>query len=82
MAKTLHILRNLDIRLCQETLNAPAGDSVLLIQDGVLGRDHFDCEVRVCRDDLTARNMESSHKALSYTEIKDLMLAHDRVILW
>jgi sulfur transfer complex TusBCD TusB component (DsrH family) len=79
---TLHILRNLEAGLCLEALDAPAGDRLLLIQDGVLGRGPFPCEVTVCRDDLTARGTQSPFPALTYDEIRDQMLAHDRVVLW
>lgn len=79
---TLHILRNLDARLCLEALDAPAGDRLLLIQDGVLTRGPFPCEVAACEDDLTARSYQSPYPALSYHQIRDLMLAHDRVVLW
>lgn len=79
---TLHILRNLDARLCLEALDAAAGDRLLLVQDGVLGQGPFPCEVSVCGDDLTARSFQSPYPALSYDQIRDLMLAHDRVVLW
>jgi len=79
---TLHILRNLDAGLCLEALDPGAGDRLLLIQDGVLGRGPFPCEVSVCKDDLTARSSQSPFAALTYDEIRDLMLAHERVVLW
>jgi len=79
---TLHILRNLDAGLCLEALDAPAGDRLLLIQDGVLGRGPYPCEVAVAEDDLRARNVQSPFPALDYARIRDLMLAHDRVVLW
>jgi sulfur transfer complex TusBCD TusB component (DsrH family) len=79
---TLHILRNLDAELCLESLDPAAGDRVLLIQDGVLGRGPFPCEAAACQDDLTARSVRSPFPALSYDEIRDLMLSHERVVLW
>jgi hypothetical protein len=79
---TLHILRNLDAGLCLEALDAPAGDRLLLIQDGVLGTGPYPCEVAVSGDDLTARSARSPYPALDYAQIRDLMLAHDRVVLW
>lgn len=79
---TLHILRNLDAGLCLETLDPDAGDRVLLIQDGVLGRGPFPCEAAACQDDLTARSVHSPFPAVSYDQIRDLMLAHERVVMW
>jgi len=79
---TLHILRNLDAGLCLETLDPGAGDRLLLIQDGVLARGPFPCETAACQDDLTARSTQSPFAALSYDQIRDLMLAHARIVLW
>lgn len=79
---TLHILRNLDAGLCLETLDPGAGDRLLLIQDGVLARGPFPCETAACQDDLTARSTQSPFTALSYDQIRDLMLAHERIVLW
>lgn len=79
---TLHILRNLDDRLCRETLDPGAGDAVLLLQDGVLNREAFGCDTAVCRDDLNARRVKSPHRTVSYEEIRELMLSHARVLLW
>jgi sulfur transfer complex TusBCD TusB component (DsrH family) len=79
---TLHIVRDLDARLCLEVLDPAAGDRLLLVQDGVLGQGPFPCPVAVCRDDLTARNAMSPFEAVSYDGIRDLMLAHERVVLW
>ena len=79
---TLHILRNLDSDLCRQSIDGTAGDTLLLIQDAVLNPGPFDCRVSVCQDDLAARSLETEHDALSYDDIRDLMLAHERVVLW
>jgi len=77
---TLHILRNLDATLC---LEAMAGDDqLLLLQDAVLSPGPFACPVSVGVDDLKARGQKSDHAALNFDEIRDLMLAHDRAVLW
>lgn len=78
---TLHILRNFDRKLLDDTFDA-AGDRILLIQDAVLHPGPFPCPVSVCQDDAQARGIEPPADALSYEGIRDLMLAHDRVVLW
>lgn len=79
---TLHMLRNLDTRLLLETLDAEAGDRLVLIQDGVLARGPFPCETHACQQDVTARGVATPFPALPYEGIRDLMLAHEKVILW
>ncbi len=82
---TLHILRNLDTALVFDAVETgpDGGDRLLLIQDGVLNQGPFPCDVSVAQDDLTARDIKNCpHSALTYEEIRDLMLAHTRVILW
>jgi len=79
---TLHILRNLDARYCLETLDVAAGDAVLLVQDGVLHRGQFPCPVSACRDDVNARQVEVDHPQVDYDGMRDLILAHDRALLW
>ena len=79
---TLHILRNLDTQLAEESIDSPGGDQLLLIQDAVLHPGPFPCSATVCQDDLAARSGTSSHPAVDYDGIRDLMLAHDRVVLW
>ena len=79
---TLHILRNFDTKLAEETINADGGDQLLLIQDAVLHPGPFPCPVSVCQDDLAARNTKSDHPRVDYDAIRDLMLNHDQVVLW
>lgn len=79
---TLHILRNLDARHCLEVLDAPGGDAVLLVQDGVLHRDGFPCPVSACADDVTARQVDCPFPQVGYDGIRDLILAHDRAVVW
>lgn len=80
---TLHILRNLDTALAFEAVDTGQDDKLLLIQDGVLNQGPFPCDVSVAQDDLTARDIQDCpHSALTYEEIRDLMLAHTRVVLW
>jgi sulfur transfer complex TusBCD TusB component (DsrH family) len=79
---TLHILRNLDTKLAEEAVDASDGDQLLLIQDAVLHPGPFPCSVTVCRDDLSARNIVSTYPSVDYDGIRDLMLAHERVVLW
>jgi sulfur transfer complex TusBCD TusB component (DsrH family) len=79
---TLHMLRSLDARLLLEVLDPEAGDKLVLIQDGVLSRGPFPCETHACSRDVTARGMTSPFPALDYDGIRDLMLAHDKVVMW
>jgi len=79
---TLHLLRDLDARLLLEVLNPEAGDRLVLIQDGVLSRGPFPCETHVCQRDVTARGATTPFPALDYDGIRDLMLAHEKVVLW
>ncbi len=79
---TLHVLRNFDTTLADETIDVDAGDQLLLIQDAVLNPGPFPCPVSLCQDDLAARNVESPHPVVDYDGMRDLMLAHDRVVLW
>lgn len=79
---TLHMLRNLDAGLLLEVLDPDAGDRLVLIQDGVLSRGPFPCETHACRQDVTARGMTTPFPDLDYDGIRDLMLAHEKVVLW
>ncbi len=79
---TLHILRNFDSALANETIDAKVGDQLLLIQDAVLHPGPFPCAVAVSRDDVAARGVESVHPSVDYDGMRDLMLAHQRVVLW
>lgn len=79
---TLHMLRDLDARLCLEVLNPDAGDQLVLVQDGVLARGPFPCATHVCRQDVAARGVTTPFPALDYDGIRDLMLAHEKVVLW
>lgn len=79
---TLHILRNLDAGLCLDAMEPQAGDRLLLVQDGVLASGPFPCETHVCRRDVAARGVSTPFPALTYDGIRDLMLAHERVVLW
>jgi len=79
---TLHILRDLDARLCLEVLSPDAGDQLVLVQDGVLARGPFPCETHACEQDVAARGVTTPFDTLRYDGIRDLMLAHAKVVLW
>jgi sulfur transfer complex TusBCD TusB component (DsrH family) len=79
---TLHMLRDLDARLCLEALDPGAGDRLVLIQDAVLSKGPFPCEVHACQQDATARGVTSPFPAVTYDGIRDLILEHDKVVLW
>ncbi|MBI5136228.1 MAG: hypothetical protein HZA24_02705 [Nitrospirae bacterium] len=79
---TLHILRNFDRKLMDDTIDTGAGDQILLVQDAVLHPGPFPCTVSVSQDDMLARNVQPPYEALSYAGIRDLMIAHARVVLW
>ncbi|MDH5527352.1 MAG: DsrH/TusB family sulfur relay protein [Nitrospirota bacterium] len=78
---TLHIVRTLDVRHCLEVLD-PRGDAVLLVQDGVLHKNGFPCPVSASKDDVAARQVESPYPQLDYDGIRELMLAHERAVVW
>ncbi|MEK6561277.1 MAG: DsrH/TusB family sulfur metabolism protein [Nitrospirota bacterium] len=83
--KTLHIIRKVDDKLAQEVINhdSAKGDvSVLLIQDGVLSNMHGVYEMYASVNDVEARGLNTSYKLVDYASICQLIIDHDKVIIW
>ncbi len=83
--KTLHIIRKIGDKLAQEVINdeSAKGDvSVLLIQDGVLSRLFRSGDVYASVSDVEARGLNTSYKLVDYSTICQLIIDHEKVIVW
>ncbi len=87
--KTLHILRKrkdtfAEAAICSEaTFGGKARDvTVLLIQDAVLGSPDLSVPVYVNKQDLQARGAERDYPVIDYDQICQMILDHDRTIVW
>ena len=84
--KTFHLIRNLNDLLAREVVTgAPAEseDAVLLLHDAVFETfPKSEAKVFACREDLSARGIESPHAGLSHEEIARMITEYDRTIVW
>ncbi len=83
--KTLHIIRKAGDKLGQEVIDheSAKGDvSVLLIQDGVLSRLYWSGDVYASVSDVEARSLNTSYKLVDYSTICQLIIDHEKVIVW
>ena len=83
--KTLHIIRNIDNKLAQEVINheGAKGDvTVLLIQDGVFSSLQWAGDIYASVNDVEARGLNTSYKLVDYSSICQLIIDHDKVIVW
>jgi hypothetical protein len=95
--KTLHILRKRkdtlgEAAICSEaasssTSGGSGGEAnhrvtVLLIQDAVLGSPTVPVPVYVSLQDLQARGVTRNYNTVSYEQICQMILDHDRTIVW
>ena len=83
--KTLHIIRKIGDKLAQEVIDheSAKGDvSVLLIQDGVLSRLYGAGDVYASVNDVEARGLNTSFKLVDYSTICQLIIDHEKVIVW
>jgi len=83
--KTLHIIRKIGDKLAQEVIDheSAKGDvSVLLIQDGVLSSLYVAGDVYASVNDVEARGLNTSFKLVDYSTICQLIIDHEKVIVW
>lgn len=95
--KTLHILRKrkdtlAEAAICSEAASSTASGgssgganhsvTVLLIQDAVLGSPTVPVPVYVSLQDLQARGVTRSYTTLHYDQICQMIVEHDRTIVW
>jgi len=83
--KTLHIIRKIGDKLAQEVIDheSAKGDvSVLLIQDGVLSSLYGAGDVYASVNDVEARGLNTSYKLVDYSTICQLIIDHEKVIVW
>ena len=83
--KTLHIIRNIDNELAQEVINYESdmrGVTVLLIQDGVFSSLQGAGDIYASVNDVEARGLNTSYKLVDYSSICQLIIDHDKVIVW
>ena len=83
--KVLYIIRRECDQLTQEIMdhNRTAGEvSVLLIQDGVLAKLKGDGDILASVNDVEARGIRVPHKLVDYPAICQLIVEHDKVIVW
>lgn len=87
--KTLHILRKrkdtfAEAAICSEAASEGNGHdvAVLLIQDAVLGSPAVPVPVYANKQDLEARGVQREYPAIHYAQICQMILDHDRTIVW
>jgi len=83
--KTLHIIRKIGDKLAQEVIDheSAKGDvSVLLIQDGVLSSLYVAGDVYASVNDVEARGLNTTYKLVDYSTICQLIIDHEKVIVW
>ena len=91
--KTLHILRKrkdvfAEAAICSESASSASGGgeghrvTVLLIQDAVLGTPAVPVPVYVNAQDLQARGAKRPYAAIDYDKICQMILEHDRTVVW
>ncbi len=83
--KTLHVIRKLDDLLPLELLNRDqerADDALLLIHDAVFHRGPLPQKAFASAPDVAARGVISPLPILTDEEICQLIIEHDRTIVW
>ena len=83
--KTLHIIRKIGDKLAQEVIDheSAKGDvSVLLIQDGVLSSLYGAGDIYASVNDVEARGLNTTYKLVDYSTICQLIIDHEKVIVW
>ena len=83
--KTLHIIRKAGDKLAQEVINHESdksGVTVLLIQDGVFSSMQWAGDIYASVIDVEARGLNTSYKLVDYSSICQLIIDHDKVIVW
>ena len=83
--KILHIIRRCGDQLAQEITDysRTAGDvSILLIQDGVLSNLKGDDRIFASVNDVEARGISVRYELVDYPEICQLIVEHDKVVVW
>lgn len=87
--KTLHILRKRKDPLAEAAICAEAASAgkdpcvtVLLIQDAVLGNPAVPVSIYASIHDLQARGAMRDYTAINYEQICQMILNHDRTIVW
>ena len=83
--KTLHIIRKAGDKLAQEVINHESdksGVTVLLIQDGVFSSLQWAGDIYASVNDIEARGLNTSYKLVDYSSICQLIMDHEKVIVW
>ena len=83
--KVLHIIRREADPLVQEIIDqyrAKGDVSILLIQDGVLAKLENHGEIYASINDVRARGVDVSYKLVDYPAMCEMMIGHDKVVVW
>ncbi len=83
--KILHILRREADQFVLEVIEhdrTVREVSILLIQDGVLSKFREDNNVFASVNDVEARGLDVSCNLVDYPAISQLIVGHDKVIVW
>ena len=83
--KILHIIRRCGDNLAQEIIdyNRSVGEvSILLIQDGVFSKLNGDDRIFASVNDVEARGITVPYKLIDYPAICQLIVEHDKVVVW
>lgn len=83
--KILHIIRREEDNLILEFIDHDRTEgevSILLIQDGVLSGFKSNGEVFASINDVLARGINVQYKLIDYPSMCQLIVEHDKVIVW
>lgn len=83
--KILHVIKDPHDQLAIETAKSHAATedvSLLLVQDGVVGKMTLGVPVYACREDVESRGVTFHGEKVTYPEMVDLITGHDKVISW
>jgi sulfur transfer complex TusBCD TusB component (DsrH family) len=86
--KTLHILRKRKDALAEEAISSEAASggegsvTVLLIQEAVLGSPSVPAKIFVNNQDAQARGAVRTYTGVDYQQICQMILNHDRTVVW
>ena len=83
--KVLHIIRREADPMVQEIIDqyrTKCDVSILLIQDGVLAKLENRGEIYASINDVRARGGDVSYKLVDYPAICEMVIGHDKVVVW
>lgn len=87
MKRTLHILKDPNPREALEIIERqvellPENLSVLLIQEAVQIKSKFPVDLYILDEDAISRGIEPGQGSINYTQMLEMILVSDSVVVW